>query len=83
MVMYYVYILTCADGTLYTGLTVDLKRRVQEHNASKLGAKYTKIRRPVKLAYSKRYRTRSIAAKTEARIKSLTRIQKVKLIKDK
>ena len=51
--MYYLYILKCSDGTLYTGITVDLKRRVGEHNTSKLGAKYTRSRRPVKLVYSK------------------------------
>jgi putative endonuclease len=81
--MYYLYILKCADKTLYTGITVDLKRRLKEHNFSKLGAKYTKPRRPVKVVYSKKFRTRSVASKEEFRIKSLSRNKKIKLIKTK
>lgn len=79
--MYYLYILKCSDKTLYTGITVDLKRRVKEHNSSKLGAKYTRARRPVKLVYSKKYRNRSIASKEEAKIKSLSRVEKINLTK--
>ena len=79
--MYYLYILECADQTLYTGITVDLERRVKEHNTSKLGAKYTHARRPVKLVYSKKFRNRSLAAKAEARMKMLSRKDKLKLIK--
>jgi putative endonuclease len=79
--MYYQYILKCADKTLYAGITVDLARRVREHNASRLGAKYTRARRPVKLVYFKKYRTRSAAAKAEWKIKALNRVKKLKLIK--
>lgn len=79
--MYYLYILECADKTLYTGVTVDLARRVREHNTSKLGAKYTRARRPVKLVYSKKFRNRSLASKAECRMKKLTRPEKLKLIK--
>lgn len=79
--MYYLYILECVDKTLYTGVTVDVERRVHEHNTSKLGAKYTRSRRPVKLVYSKKYRNRSLATKAECRIKKLTRAEKLKLIK--
>jgi putative endonuclease len=79
--MYYLYILRCADGTLYTGLTVDLRRRVIEHNTSRRGAKYTRSRRPVKIAYHKRFRTRSTAASAEARIKALPRLEKLRLLK--
>ena len=79
--MYYLYILKCADKTLYTGITVDLKRRIEEHNNSKLGAKYTRARRPVKLVYSKKFRNRSSASKEENRIKSLSRKEKLELIK--
>jgi len=79
--MYYLYILKCADGTLYTGITTDLKRRVSEHNNTKLGAKYTASRRPVKMVYSKKFKDRSLASKEEARIKKLSRIDKLKLIK--
>ncbi len=80
--MYFVYILKCADNTLYTGITVDVMRRVKEHNLSKLGAKYTRARRPVKLVYSKKYKSRSLATKAESQIKNLTREEKLKLIKN-
>ena len=79
--MYHLYILLCSDSTLYTGITTDLKRRVSEHNSSKLGAKYTSIRRPVLLVYSKKFKNRSLASKEEARIKKLTRGEKLELIK--
>lgn len=78
--MYHVYILKCADNTLYTGITVDLKRRVKEHNASKLGAKYTRARRPVKLIYSKKFTDRSSASKAEGKIKKLSRDKKLELL---
>lgn len=78
--MYYLYILKCADKTLYAGITTDLKRRVFEHNNSKLGAKYTAARRPVKLVYSRKFKNRSLASKEEARIKKLRRANKLKLI---
>jgi len=80
--MYYLYILECADETLYTGIAVDLKRRIGEHNSSSLGAKYTKSRRPVKLVYSKKFRNRSTVSKEEARIKSLSRREKLEIIKN-
>lgn len=79
--MYYLYILECADQTLYTGITTDLKRRMAEHNGQKLGAKYTAARRPVKLVYSKKFATRSAASKEEARIKKLAKPQKLELIR--
>lgn len=81
--MYYLYLLKCKDGTLYTGITTDLTRRVAEHNSSTKGAKYTKARRPVELVFSKKFKDRSLASKEEARIKSLTRIEKERLIKKK
>jgi len=79
--MYFVYILQCADNSLYTGITTDLERRVSEHNLSKLGAKYTKARRPVKLVYSKEFADRSGALIEEAKIKKLRREEKLRLIK--
>lgn len=75
--MYLLYILECSDQTLYTGITTDIKRRIEEHNNSKKGAKYTRTRRPVKLVYSRKFRTRSSAAKEEYRIKKLTRQEKL------
>ena len=76
---WYVYIIRCQDQTLYTGITTDLTRRIREHNETKVGAKYTKIRRPVVLAYQEIYKNRSDAAKREAEIKKLTRIEKLRL----
>jgi len=78
--MYYLYILKCADKTLYTGITVDLERRLREHNSIKLGAKYTRARRPVKLVYSKKFRNQSLALKAEDRVKRLSRMEKLALI---
>lgn len=79
--MYYLYILKCADKTLYTGITVDLSRRIKEHNYSKLGAKYTRAHRPVKLVYSKKFRNRSKAQTEESRIKHLSRKEKLELVR--
>lgn len=79
--MYFVYVLECNDGTLYTGISSDINRRIEEHNNSKLGAKYTKVRRPVRLIYSKEFEDRSAALVEEARIKKLSRIQKLDFIR--
>lgn len=76
--MWYVYILECSDGTLYTGITNDLNKRIETHNKGK-GAKYTKTRLPVKLLVSFEAEDRSKASKEEYRIKQLTREQKLKL----
>ena len=77
---YFVYILECNDGTLYTGISTDVTRRVDEHNNSDKGAKYTKIRRPVKLVYSETQDDRSSASKREYAIKKLKRSEKLELI---
>jgi len=79
--MYHLYVLECADKTLYTGITTDLQRRVFEHNENKLGAKYTSSRRPVKLVFSQRFKNRALASKEEARIKKLKKSEKLELIK--
>lgn len=76
---YYVYILECSDTTLYTGITTDIKRRVDEHNNSQKGAKYTKLRRPVKLVYSEECVDRSSASKREYAIKKMSKAQKLAL----
>jgi len=81
--IYYLYILKCKDKTLYTGIANNLERRIQEHNESNLGAKYTRARRPVKLVYLKRFKNRSNALKEEARIKKLSRKEKLELIKNR
>ncbi|UCN01081.1 GIY-YIG nuclease family protein [Sulfurimonas sp. SWIR-19] len=79
--VYYVYILQCSDNSLYTGITTDLKRRISEHNHSEKGAKYTKIRRPVRLVYNEEHTNRSSASKREYEIKKLSRSEKLKIIK--
>ncbi len=81
--MYTLYIVECVDKTLYTGIATDVERRVGEHNTSLRGAKYTRTRRPVKLVYSRRFRTRSRACIEEARIKKLSRREKLELINKK
>ena len=78
---YSTYILRCADGTLYTGITTDISKRIEEHNTdNKKWAKYTRVRRPVELVYSEDFDNRSEASKREYQIKQLTREEKIKLI---
>jgi len=77
---YYVYVLECSDGTFYTGITVDIKNRLRQHNGEIVGgAFYTRNKRPVKLVYKESYATHLEAARREVRIKQLTRKQKQKL----
>jgi predicted GIY-YIG superfamily endonuclease len=76
---WFVYILRCADGTLYTGITTDLARRTEQHNAG-TASRYTRSRCPVKLVYQEPQRSQSLALKREAAIKRLTRRQKLALI---
>lgn len=81
---YFVYILKCADGTLYVGSTNDLAKRIIQHNTAKAGAHYTKIRRPVELVYSETMETFIKARRRETEIKNWRREKKLKLIdKDK
>lgn len=77
--MYYVYLLRCADGTLYTGFTNDLARRLAAHNAGR-GAKYTRGRRPAELVYWESFSNKSSALRREYAIKQLPRRQKLTLI---
>ena len=77
----YVYILRCKDNTLYTGWTNDIVHRLAAHRAGK-GAKYTKGRGPLALAYLEKLENKSDALKREAAIKALTRIEKLRLIND-
>ena len=80
--MNYTYILSCADGSLYTGWTNDLEKRLAAHNAGK-GGKYTRSHRPVTLAYYEEFSTKEEAMRREAAIKNLTRMEKLKLIESK
>ncbi len=77
---YSVYILRCADGTLYTGSTNDLTKRLHAHNHTKQGAKYTRGRRPVQLLYSKSFSDIGLALRREAEIKKMSRKEKLNLI---
>ena len=80
--MNYTYILSCADGTLYTGWTNDLDRRLAAHNAGK-GGKYTRVRLPVTLVYHEEFDTKEEAMSREYAIKQMTRAQKMKLIENR
>ena len=75
----YTYILRCNDGTLYTGWTTDLEKRRKCHNSGK-GAKYTRSRLPVELVYSESFAVREEAMAREAKIKQMTRTEKLRLI---
>ena len=78
---WYVYIVRCSDNTLYTGVTKDIEKRTSEHNADdRLGARYTRSRRPVTLVYEEVSESRSAASKREVEIKRLTKKQKESLI---
>ena len=78
---WFVYILRCADESLYTGIATDVDKRIEEHNTdNKLGAKYTRARRPVTLVYTESCASRSDASKREMQIKKLSRQQKQLLI---
>jgi len=78
--IYTVYILKCSDGSFYTGCTNDLKKRIKQHNESKLGAHYTKLRRPVILLYSEVFNMLTEARQREAEIKNWNRKKKIALI---
>ncbi|MCX2817923.1 GIY-YIG nuclease family protein [Haladaptatus sp. F3-133] len=77
--MEYVYVVECADGSLYTGYTTDVDRRVEEHNDGE-GAKYTRGRTPVSLVHVERFDGRSEAMSREAEIKSMSRGEKERLV---
>ena len=77
-----VYIVECADGTYYTGITTDTERRLLEHNYSFKSAKYTRSRRPVKLVYEEDSQNRSTASKREYEIKKMKRKDKIILVEN-
>lgn len=77
---WFVYILRCADDSLYTGITTDKTRRLNQHNKG-IAAKYTRVRTPVEMVYSENSTDRSAASKREIAIKKLTRNKKLALIK--
>lgn len=77
-----VYMVRCADNTLYTGVTTDVAKRVAAHNTSETGAKYTKTRRPVVLVYTETGFTRGAALSREAVVRKLPRQTKLLLLKN-
>ncbi len=81
-IVYYAYMLRCADGTLYSGYTNDLTRRLAVHNSGR-GAKYTRSRRPVELVYWQEFADKSAAMRREAELKRLSRAAKEALITKK
>jgi putative endonuclease len=83
MSYWYLYMVECKDGSLYSGITTDVARRVREHNGMKQGARYTATRRPVVVRFSKRFQNRSAASKAEYALKQCSRTEKLKLIQQK
>jgi len=81
MQKYYFYLARCNNNTLYSGYTNNIKRREQRHNIGR-GAKYTKYRRPIKIIYFEIFNTRKKAMQREVQVKSWSKIQKEKLIKN-
>jgi putative endonuclease len=79
ILIYYIYIVQCADGTLYTGCANDLERRIEKHNLGR-GAKYTRGRSPVKLVYFEQFKSQTKALQREYEIKQLNRAEKIALI---
>ena len=78
---WFVYILRCADNSLYTGITTDVERRVIEHNAEKSVTKYTRVRQPVEVVYQENAGSRSEASKREVQLKKLKKVDKEMLVK--
>lgn len=78
---WFVYMLRCADNSLYTGVTTDVERRLKEHNEAKLGAKYTRAKRPVALVYEESAESRSAACQREYQLKQLRKSDKELFIK--
>lgn len=77
---WFVYFLRCNDNSLYAGITTDIERRLHQHNHTKLGAKYTRAKRPVTLAFIEAAPNKSLASKREYQLKKLTKIQKEQLV---
>jgi putative endonuclease len=79
--VWYVYMVRCRDGTLYTGITKNLHKRIEAHNFGRDGARYTRSRRPVKLVYSEQAESKAAAASLEYRLKRLARAKKSRLVR--
>ena len=79
---WYTYMVRCSDRSLYSGIAKDPAKRLQEHNAGKNGARYTRSRRPVQLVYQEKFTSRSAAARREYQLKHMSRAAKQKLMQD-
>jgi len=79
---WFVYFLRCNDNSLYAGITTDIERRLYQHNHSKLGAKYTRAKRPVTLAFIETASNKSSASKREYQLKQLSKAQKEQLVRN-
>lgn len=77
---WFCYIVRCCDGSLYTGMTTDVARRVKQHNTRRTGAKYTRAKRPVKLVHQEECLSRQMASRREAEIKKLSHAEKESLV---
>ena len=77
--MYHLYLIQCEDGSIYTGITTDLKRRFQEHKDG-LGGHYTRAHKVKKIIYTEKFKNRSLASKREAEIKQMSRKEKLTLV---
>ena len=77
---WFVYMLRCADNSLYTGITTDVERRVKEHNGEKSVTKYTRVRQPVEMVYQEKSESRAKASKREAQLKKLNKADKEALV---
>ena len=79
---WYTYMVRCSDRTLYTGIAKDPEKRLNEHNTSKNGARYTRSRRPVQLVFLEKFTSRSAAARREYQLKHMSRAAKLKIMQD-
>jgi len=77
---YFVYLLLCANESIYTGITTDVERRFTEHQSGKLGARFTRAAKPVRVLYREAHENRSLALKREAQIKKWPRAKKLALV---
>lgn len=82
MKKWYLYVVECSDGSLYTGITTNIERRINEHNYGDRGAKYTRSRRPVRLLKTKEYPSHSRAASMERKFKKLNRNKKLEILNE-
>ncbi|OGQ95645.1 MAG: hypothetical protein A2521_17255 [Deltaproteobacteria bacterium RIFOXYD12_FULL_57_12] len=80
--IWYMYVVLCRDGTLYTGITKDMEKRVLAHNTALKGARYTRSRRPVTLVYSEKFPSRSAAASREYQLKQMPTAAKRRLVEE-